>query len=905
MNFSSAKRPATQFYQQDIVQKTTTPHSIGIVLRCWHDAEDVPIPNPLQDPLMRSLERGEVGVSFLTETADKREILSESELKLLDRTLQPGDVVKHSVDDVHSGMVLDVRVRARLEHAISKVRVEGWKTSEDLDANKQAEIGDYVVYENWIGQVIELYDENIIEVPSGQLVRLPELGSRLSVGETSENILPSPVGGVQNMLEFLFGTNRTTGLQTVIAINHTVYAIAWLALNQTLDISIFESQQRPQRFWYGPDIAKLTLVRNRLDFQMRIGETVRLKDTTGHPVTMHGREEEAGGVVTVNSFNVSATETEADILWQDGSRETLRSVDIIPYMNPDEYDCWPGDHVFFIGGGGGVESIPGVVQTVDAVQRTATILLHGNIEQVSLLELDSQGASDTSPFSEIEGLGVRRGEIVFIHAPGKNNGFEAPRIPRIGELEPWVRSNPFTYSGQVDGWREELATIGADIATRRISEAINDGTIKSKASPGTLAWLGEVIDLRPDGLLDVLHADGSSGTYALERLTKLSGGIDQLDDELYEDGEGSENEHPIHGIWDYDYHWGSDQLHDSGDEYDEDMTVPDAEQLPELSSTMASASPPDNIPVESYPLDAPKSDQQQEEEEEEEELQTRVVKKQNDSWENFKILSSAPSDHAFHQTTAAQPSRQFMSRLNREYRVLMNSLPENILVRAYEDRADLIRSLIIGPSNTPYQDCPFVIDWHLVDYPHSAPVAHFHSLTNGNGRVNPNLYEEGKVCLSILNTWTAIETNESWDASRSSLLQALVSIQGLVLVREPWFCEPAYEKLRGTEEGTVNSRLYSEKAYVLSRNFVRRTLEAPFGGLDTEINWLYFTNHLLEKVLRDSRALINASRLQSTEEQMEEQMEQYIIRLSTGGMIALERTLTALQNLLDAHSVSV
>lgn len=86
--------------------------------------------------------------------------------------------------------------------------------------------------------------------------------------------------------------------------------------------------------------------------------------------------------------------------------------------------------------------------------------------------------------------------------------------------------------------------------------------------------------------------------------------------------------------------------------------------------------------------------------------------------------------------------------------------------------------------------------------------------------MNPNLYEEGKVCLSILGTWSG-DRNEIWSAARSSLLQAFVSIQGLVLVKEPWvtfapstvfdadgtfswFCEPAYEKLRGTEEGIVN-----------------------------------------------------------------------------------------------------
>ena len=129
---------------------------------------------------------------------------------------------------------------------------------------------------------------------------------------------------------------------------------------------------------------------------------------------------------------------------------------------------------------------------------------------------------------------------------------------------------------------------------------------------------------------------------------------------------------------------------------------------------------------------------------------------------------------------------------------------DSILVRAYEDRSDLLRSLIIGPENTPYEDAPFVIDWMLdSNFPQTPPVAHFWSWTNGNGRgaslfhaagsqitdarvaiVNPNLYEEGKVCLSILGTWAG-DKSESWSAARSSLLQAFVSIQGLVLVKEP------------------------------------------------------------------------------------------------------------------------
>ena len=41
-----------------------------------------------------------------------------------------------------------------------------------------------------------------------------------------------------------------------------------------------------------------------------------------------------------------------------------------------------------------------------------------------------------------------------------------------------------------------------------------------------------------------------------------------------------------------------------------------------------------------------------------------------------------------------------------------------------------------------------------------------------------------------------------------NVFQVLVSIQSLILVPEPYFNEPGYERSRGTHSGTVNSREY-------------------------------------------------------------------------------------------------
>lgn len=155
----------------------------------------------------------------------------------------------------------------------------------------------------------------------------------------------------------------------------------------------------------------------------------------------------------------------------------------------------------------------------------------------------------------------------------------------------------------------------------------------------------------------------------------------------------------------------------------------------------------------------------------------------------FAILDSdVPTDHAFGGQPATPLDPAFLRRIHKEHKILSTSLPDGILVRSWESRMDLVRVLIIGPINTPYELAPFVFDFHFSrTFPQTPPLAHFHSWTGGIGRVNPNLYEDGKICLSLLGTWHAERRNEGWSAGGSSVLQVLVSLMGLVLVREPYY----------------------------------------------------------------------------------------------------------------------
>ncbi len=114
------------------------------------------------------------------------------------------------------------------------------------------------------------------------------------------------------------------------------------------------------------------------------------------------------------------------------------------------------------------------------------------------------------------------------------------------------------------------------------------------------------------------------------------------------------------------------------------------------------------------------------------------------------------------------------------------------------------------PGPTPYSGGLFAFDIYVPDnYPQTNPKVQL--ITTGGGRVRfgkfwkienregalgtaisslfllcfyclgPNLSACGKVCLSLLGTWSG----PGWDPKQSSLYQVLMSIQGLILGM-PW-----------------------------------------------------------------------------------------------------------------------
>eukprot|EP01006_Ploeotia_vitrea_P038000 TRINITY_DN66192_c5_g1_i1.p2 TRINITY_DN66192_c5_g1~~TRINITY_DN66192_c5_g1_i1.p2 ORF type:complete len:589 (-),score=320.82 TRINITY_DN66192_c5_g1_i1:110-1876(-) len=176
-------------------------------------------------------------------------------------------------------------------------------------------------------------------------------------------------------------------------------------------------------------------------------------------------------------------------------------------------------------------------------------------------------------------------------------------------------------------------------------------------------------------------------------------------------------------------------------------------------------------------------------------------------------LSANKCKHAYVDQTVAKPSRAWMRRLMTEYADLGESLPINTdsscFFRASETDMSKAQMLIIPSLTTPYGGGCFVFDLFFPDnFPGSPPKVTLATTGNGTVGFNPNLYNNGYVCLSLLGTWGGNGGSEEWTTA-STILQVAVSIQSLVFVPQPWFNEPGYESSINDPSTQAQSKKYN------------------------------------------------------------------------------------------------
>ena len=140
--------------------------------------------------------------------------------------------------------------------------------------------------------------------------------------------------------------------------------------------------------------------------------------------------------------------------------------------------------------------------------------------------------------------------------------------------------------------------------------------------------------------------------------------------------------------------------------------------------------------------------------------------------------------------------------------------------------------LIFGPEDTPYENGYFYFHVKLPDsFPMEPPKVKF--LTQGNNvRFNPNLYVNGKVCLSVIGTWAG----PGWSPA-NTVVSVLQIIQGMVMNENPLVNEPGFETAAKYKLSVYNEIVRYES---FRTALLEQVLSVPFSGSDEVLS--YFTN---------------------------------------------------------------
>jgi ubiquitin-conjugating enzyme E2 Z len=109
---------------------------------------------------------------------------------------------------------------------------------------------------------------------------------------------------------------------------------------------------------------------------------------------------------------------------------------------------------------------------------------------------------------------------------------------------------------------------------------------------------------------------------------------------------------------------------------------------------------------------------------------------------------------------------------------------EGIYYKHDENNMLIGYAMIVGPKNTPYENGYYFFEFkYPCNYPFSPPEVKYYTNDDLN-RFNPNLYKNGKVCISILNTWHG----EQWTGCQT-ITSVLLTLSTL-FTEKPLLNEP-------------------------------------------------------------------------------------------------------------------
>ena len=630
------------------------------------------------------------------------------------------------------------------------------------------------------------------------------------------------------------------------------------------EVKLIDPNQLPAR-----PLAK-TLEGAMTELDQKFGCPVRLKDVAASSRHVEGlsiipRTDTQG--FDMNVFHVNSTKSKAIVCWQDGAYSEEETISLVPIIGVDQNDVWPGDKVSLKENEKkhreGILQMNactvGVVQTVNSAERIARVRWFKDSDIIISLDENNvkQLGSTTLNYGTI---GDEISEVSLYDI----SPYEALE-PNIADLALSLSTCASSYPQVSDPWGLVIELcLDGDVILRCLNTP-------------------DPYDLRvgPSNMVVVPYEN-------------LEEDWDDTDDSqsMEENSEDSSPE-PIDVQFEYQ---GGNRIDIDGDE-DAWSTDDDVSDSSIASNCTSHADNNDNELQLSHNIKtlSPTIDSKT----------SNLSSLGNSSVtpivapSAFQILEESPPSQHHYLSHEDIPGTNLAGVIAKQYRILQTSLPEGIFVRSWESRIDLLRILIIGPTGTPYEHAPFMFDIALPDsFPDDPPMVFFHSWDNSFGRINPNLYEDGKVCLSLLGTWPADEKSQGW-SKRSTVLQVIVSIIGLILVKEPFYSEcicsqlyfkhhtsthlsqissllfstynswsmgsvhkaeqefldeTGYEVLVGSDASKLASRTYSEKAFIMSKLFVARALSNPPQTFKDVIGWLYRAPagpRLLRQIIHD------------------------------------------------------
>lgn len=169
---------------------------------------------------------------------------------------------------------------------------------------------------------------------------------------------------------------------------------------------------------------------------------------------------------------------------------------------------------------------------------------------------------------------------------------------------------------------------------------------------------------------------------------------------------------------------------------------------------------------------------------------------------------------ASHSNQLIQPviKSKFVKRIFAELDSLRDALSDfDGYLMVSESNVQQMKLLLIPDYDTPYGGGYFEFDMFIPnDYPNSPPKMKFLTTGGGSMRFNPNLYNCGKVCLSILGTWA----KNQWSPSSSTLSQVVLSVFSMIFIEHPYTNEPGYYNALSTPNGVAASKKYSDNIRV-------------------------------------------------------------------------------------------